>query len=267
MRKSDRIGAAFVSGGLFTSEAAWQHSTRTIDTFEIIVVTKGTIYLQEDGRNFTVHSGEYVMLYPNRIHGGTRISHDSVEFFWVHFRQKEEGMAQIPVPDCLQQQGVLTRLGVIVQLLRQLLHYSETRGYPDVCCDYTLALLVWEILKQSGGEPIRNALAERVHEYVRSHSDVLLSVADVETNFGYNADYLSRVLKTYRGRSLQQDIIAERLDRAKLLLQTSNYTVERVARELGYTDANLFVKFFRYHMHMTPTSYRNTYTKRFTNHK
>lgn len=266
MRKSDQIKVAFASGGLFTSEATWQHSTRSIDTFEIIVVTKGTIHLHEEGHDFTVNRGEYVILFPNRIHGGTRISHDPVEFFWVHFRQSEAGGALIPMPNCLQQYGALARQGVVVQLLRQLLHYSETCGYPDICCDYTLALLIWEIMKQSTGEPVSNALAERVHEYVRSHSDMLLTVETVEAYFGYNADYLSRVLKTHRGRSLQQDIIAERLDRAKLLLQTSNYTVESVARQLGYEDANLFVKFFRYHMHTTPTAYRNTYTKRFTNH-
>jgi YesN/AraC family two-component response regulator len=156
---------------------------------------------------------------------------------------------------------------VIVQLLRQLLHYKESTFYPRACCDYTLALLLWEIAKQGAGEPVGNALAERVHEYVRSHTDTLLTVADVETHFGYNADYLSRILKTHRGRSLQQDIIAERLDRAKVLLQTSNYTVEAVARLLGYEDANLFSKFFRYHEGTTPTAYRNTYTKRPTNHK
>lgn len=266
MKKSDQIKASFTSGGLFSSEADWQHYTRSISVFEIIVVTKGTIYLQEEGQAFTVHSGEYLLLYPHRTHGGTRVSREPVEFFWVHFDENANG-AVIPSPGRIAQHGTLTHQGNTLQLLHQLLHYRETPFYPTTCLDYTLAMLLWDIAKQSVGEAPGNALAERVHEYVRSHADAVIRVADVEAYFGYNADYLSRVMKAHLGRSLQQDIIAERLDRAKVLLQTGNDTVEAVARELGYEDANLFIKFFRYHTHSTPTAFRNMYTKRFTNHR
>ncbi len=267
MRKSDLLAVCYRSGGLFSSETAWQHSTRSIATFELIVVTKGTVYLQEDGREFTVGAGEYLFLYPHRVHGGTRVSEMPVEFFWLHFAQDEVGGIDVPHPDSLPQSGTLHNNGEIVQLISRLLHYGESSHYPPSCCDCALSLLLWELRKQTSDMPVANALAERVHEYIRSHGDIVLTVAAVERFFGYNADYLSRVLKANRGVSLQQDIIAERLDRAKLLLQTSNYTVERVARELGYDDPNLFVKFFRYHLRTTPTAYRNTYTRRVTNHR
>ncbi len=266
MRKSDLLSVQYTTGGLFSSERAWQHSTRSIGTFEVIVVTKGVVHIAEDGNEFEVKAGEYLLLYPHRVHGGTRISETAVEFFWLHFTESTDG-AQAPHPDTIPQKGSLQTGSDIVQLARQLLHYGESAWYPPACCHCALALLLWEIRKQALGAPVTNALAERVHEYIRSHSDRMLSVAAVETRFGYNADYLSRVLKTHRGVSLQQDIIAQRLNRAKLLLQTSNYTVEHIARELGYEDANLFVKFFRYHTHTTPTAYRNRYTKRLTNHR
>lgn len=267
MRKSDVLKGRYSSGGLFTSETAWQHSTRSIDTFELILVTQGTVYLQENGKEFELNVGEYLLLYPDRIHGGTRVSEMPVEFFWLHFAEDISNGTVMPHPDGLPQAGTLTNIGEAVQLVRRLLHYGESPHYPTACCDCALAVLLWELARQTSAAPVTNALAEHVHEYIRSHDDRLLTVADVEAYFGYNADYLSRVMKTYRGVSLQQDIIAERLDRAKLLLQTSNYTVERVARELGYEDPNLFVKFFRYHARTTPTAYRNTYTRRVTNHR
>ncbi|MBQ9964129.1 MAG: helix-turn-helix transcriptional regulator [Clostridia bacterium] len=263
MRKSDFLNIEYCHGGLFTSEAAWTHSTRCIQTYEIIVVTKGTVYIREEETEYAVNAGEYLLLYPDRTHGGTRLSEMPVEFFWLHFTGKtEEGM----FAKHLQPYGALRNRSAIVQLVQQILHYQETPSYPSSCCDFTLYMLLCELMVQSNEASAKNVLAERVHEYIRSHGERLLSVQDVAKHFGYNVDYLSRVMKACYGKTLQQEIVTNRLQRAKYLLQTSQYTVDQIARELGYDDPNLFIKFFRYHEKTAPTAYRNRYHKRFTNH-
>ena len=49
MRKSDFLTLGFSNGGLFSSAGPYRHSTRVIDSLELIVVTGGTLYMQQDG--------------------------------------------------------------------------------------------------------------------------------------------------------------------------------------------------------------------------
>ena len=261
MRKSDFFDISYQHGGLFMSEASWIHSTRSIHTYEIILVTKGTVYIREEDVHYEVQAGDYLILYPERVHGGTRMSELPVEFYWLHFTDPM-GAWQTVLP----QHGTLRNVGTIMQSAQQILHYQEMPTYPSSGCDFALCVLLCEMIAQSAPITAQNVLAERVHEYIRSHTETVLQASDVAGHFGYNADYVSRVMKTYYGKTLQQQIVDVRLQQAKYLLQTSEYTVDRVARELGYEDANLFVKFFRYHTRMAPTAYRNRYHKRFTNH-
>ncbi len=263
MRKSDFLNVAYCHGGLFASESAWIHSVRSISTYEIIVVTKGTVYIREEETEYALQAGEYLLLYPNRLHGGTRVSEMPVEFYWLHFSSESETDFLRSV---FPQHGMLRNMSTIVQSAQQILHYQEVPSCPAGCCDFALYILLYEMMMQSTEDSTKNVLAERVNEYIRSHGEVLLDAQSVAQHFGYNVDYLSRVMKNCYGKTLQQAIVEKRLQQAKYLLQTSQYTVDQIARELGYEDSNLFVKFFRYHEKMPPTAYRNRYHKRFTNH-
>ncbi len=261
MRKSDFFNVSYQHGGLFTSEASWIHSTRSIQTYEIVLVTKGTVYIREEETQYELKTGDYLILHPERVHGGTRVSESPVEFYWLHFTDPV-GVWQEALPQC----GTLRNMSAIMQSAQQILHYQEMPTYPAACCDFALCVLLCEMVAQSAATTSQNVLAERVHEYIRSHTETVLQAKEVAEHFGYNADYVSRVMKTHYGKTLQQQIVDVRLQQAKYLLQTSEYTVDRIARELGYEDANLFVKFFRYHTRIAPTAYRNRYHKRFTNH-
>lgn len=42
----------------------------------------------------------------------------------------------------------------------------------------------------------------------------------------------------------------------KRLLQTSDLSVTAISQMLGWTDINLFFKYFKYHEETTPTQYR-----------
>lgn len=47
---------------------------------------------------------------------------------------------------------------------------------------------------------------------------------------------------------------------ARALLNTTLYTVNQISRQLSFKSENHFVKFFKYHTHITPSEYRNSYT-------
>ena len=130
-----------------------------------------------------------------------------------------------------------------------------------------LAVLLAELEVQRKQAVPSNALAARTHEYIRAHSKEPLTATEVAEALGFHPDHLSRVLKGYYGLTLIQDITAQRLERAKRLLQSTDWTVARIALELGWQDGNLFEKFFRYHTKTTPTAYRDSFNNVHTNYQ
>ena len=79
MRNSDLFDLCFYGGGNFTSKREWIHQERTINSNELIVVTKGEVFIEENGKRFTVKENEFLILYPNDVHM-PQISCDSTEY-------------------------------------------------------------------------------------------------------------------------------------------------------------------------------------------
>ena len=69
----------------------WTHSVQTTEDYELIVETKGNLYLQYQDVKYTVTPGQYLLLQPpspkpsneKRIRRGYRESECS--FYWLHF--------------------------------------------------------------------------------------------------------------------------------------------------------------------------------------
>ena len=74
-------------GGLFKSEDSWIHPDALINTNEIIFVTKGTVFIEEDGAEYTLRENDVLYLEKGKPHGGFKES-CGVEFYWIHFKNK-----------------------------------------------------------------------------------------------------------------------------------------------------------------------------------
>ena len=81
----DQTTLRFSNMGLFDSDVDWIHPTVTIDSFELIYVVAGEIFLREDDTNYHLKKGELLLLDAGKEHGGTQLSHGRTSFYWLHF--------------------------------------------------------------------------------------------------------------------------------------------------------------------------------------
>ena len=58
------------------------------------------------------------------------------------------------------------------------------------------------------------------------------------------------------GRTILGEIEAARLNRAKLLLEQTDYAIPKVAKIAGYNSAGYMIQVFRRHLSITPAKYR-----------
>lgn len=129
-------------------------------------------------------------------------------------------------------------------------------------------LIYHELKRLSLKESLPNqALAVQIGEYIRNNIKNGITVRDIARSLGYNPDYLGKYFKKHSGTGLKEYLSAQRLKLAKDLLLTTDMSVKQIARELGYTEENVFIKFFTYHEAITPAVFRSKSSKTHINNK
>ena len=135
-------------------------------------------------------------------------------------------------------------------------------------CDALISVLLAELTRQSHKENDNTApLAIRVREWVRINSDRRLDVGQIADHFGYNPDYLCRLIRANYGCSLKELIAEHKMNDIKKQLLNTDHTLLQIASDLGFADYKQFLKFFRYHQGMTPTEFRSVYYSTHTNNR
>ncbi|AXK37493.1 AraC family transcriptional regulator [Streptomyces armeniacus] len=82
------------------------------------------------------------------------------------------------------------------------------------------------------------------------------SVREWAAELGVSVGYLNEAVKSATGRTPGQLIRQSQVLEAKRLLASTELTVGRVAREVGFTDAAYFCRFFRRETGMSPGEFR-----------
>lgn len=251
----------FIHGGKFISRGKWQHPQRTIDNTEIVIVTKGTVYIALDGREYTLTPGDVLRISAGVPHGGTRTSTNNVSFYWLHFSGAEE--CELP-PVYLHPENIAQA----ELIARQLLHYANTEGYPQECVDYLIRLLIIELNTENLRATVSNhRIFSAVKEWVRLNCDIPIKVVDVARQFNYNEDYLSRVFKTFYPDGLKAYIDAMKMQRIKHDLINESISLADISARYSFGDYKYFLKYFKYHEGVSPTKYRQAYYNLHTNNK
>jgi len=68
--------------------------------------------------------------------------------------------------------------------------------------------------------------------------------------------YFQHIYKKTFGVSPMEDCILSRVERAKYKLKNYSYNITQISEELGYKDADQFIKQFKKHTGTTPLQYR-----------
>lgn len=265
------------SGKHTQTNEEWRHPKRTLSDYELILVSEGTLYLALDKQKYTLSKGDFLFCPPGTLQEGFRSSQTS--FFWMHFLGHGRDDTAYPVSSEIrpEKSGDKIRFPVsgsaksyekLAIMLKQL--QDEHRTYEDnnLNC-YLATAILCELYNQyffSSEVVVRDKKRPQLYldivDYVKSYRHTNLKVIDIANFFGYNEKYLSHLFRSVTGVSLKQYILQEKIDLAKYILTETNDTVASIAESLGFEDSHNFMKAFKKIAGLTPTEYRNTYSKR-----
>jgi two-component system response regulator YesN len=137
---------------------------------------------------------------------------------------------------------------------------SDAAYYHSAAQIKELALSLMEQFKRSLQEvsPNRNHIIRQVHEFIEQHLKEDVSLTRVGEHVYLHPVYLSRLYKKETGESLSAYITRIRMEKAVMLLTTTNMKVADIAQEVGYQKTQYFIHIFKEFYHHTPQNYRNS---------
>ncbi|HWR12615.1 MAG TPA: helix-turn-helix domain-containing protein [Rectinemataceae bacterium] len=100
------------------------------------------------------------------------------------------------------------------------------------------------------------SLVKRAMKYVEENSELPLSYRDVAKEVFVSPSYFLFLFKRERGLTFVDFLTAVRVEKAKLLLATTEKNVTEIAFEVGFNNPNYFSSTFRKLVGMSPKEYR-----------
>ena len=113
-----------------------------------------------------------------------------------------------------------------------------------------------KIFMQDGEKDL--LIPQDIIDYIATHFHEKLSLSDLAQRCFYNPTYFSRLFKKAFNMSFTDYVMELRLKHCCELLKNSDYTIERIIEECGFSGRNLFYDRFKAQYGCTPNEYRNT---------
>ena len=113
---------------------------------------------------------------------------------------------------------------------------------------------------------VHNDLLSQLDEYLNRYfsSDNLLNngiptVQQLATELNVSASYLSDMLRSLVGVNAQQYIQNKIIEKAKVILSTTNFSVSEIAYQLGFEHPQSFSRLFKSKVNMSPVEFRASF--------
>ncbi|MBN1696842.1 MAG: PocR ligand-binding domain-containing protein, partial [Spirochaetales bacterium] len=114
--------------------------------------------------------------------------------------------------------------------------------------------------KSKGGGRSRQEIVEEAKEYIHSHFDQEIKLADIARTACVSDYYMSHMFKDETGISFIDYVTSVRIEKAKNLLRNTSLDIIDIAFRVGYNDSNYFSHVFRKKEGLSPTGYRRKKT-------
>lgn len=259
----------------------WKHQNFQLLDYELIVMTEGVLYLNYNNENFIVKSGEYLLLPPSSSwRQGFKPAYCS--FYWLHFTTQSGELPPVltqdtvlPPPDqyfTIPQSGTIPKPERVVILMKQLQDIVKSK-YPAFALDAMSTSILAELFGQLMLVPPVESNTENqkqiyndIIDYIKANISKNIKISEIAAVFGYNEKYISHRFAEICGIPLKQYILKTKMERANYMLTDTNKSITEIARELGFPDSHNFSRTYKKITGLSPSEYRNTFSKRLLYH-
>lgn len=257
---------------LFSSPSISNH-THTYN--ELFVCHSGELYIETKEETILLNKGDAAIIPANLSHH--KIDNDYEDWDSVGFSVvKKSGACRNDLYNRLKplcEEEKITIFRNVPEICKKVaeLHevLPEAIGYlPAV--EFVSVLSRLAIIKP---ETSRNVSVSQIYtpdvyrtawleDFIHGSFNQPLTISKVAAMLNISSRQLSRIVKERYGKTFHQVLTEVRLDIAAKLLCTTDYSVSKILKDVGYTKNSLFYRDFGAQFSMTPTEYRKKNAKK-----
>lgn len=215
---------------------------------EDIPVKKGDLF-------FIPHGSSYTWKFSND-HDGKDISCRLFEFLLTDDQGEVIELSESPVVIDEERAGIFSSLFAAL---------VNERSRPQISLP-ALKSTAFAIIAEFSRVFRANSVSERnfgcIYEGIRYLEEDLSqehSIAEIARMCNVSVNYFERLFKEYSGVTPTKYRLTGKINRAKLMLETSSLGIDQIALELNFGDSAYFCRIFKKNVGMTPTQYRKAH--------
>ncbi len=95
---------------------------------------------------------------------------------------------------------------------------------------------------------------------IMKNPEMAWNISEIAESLYLSKSYLQKIYKSYFNKSIIEEMIEFRINKAKDLLIQTGLTITEIARECGYSSYNYFVRQFRSSEGVSPSEFRDAHT-------
>lgn len=180
-------------------------------------------------------------LYLDGLAERSRLNQDTLREFWIRFQQVVISAA---TQQCLD--------------LREIISVIDRGSNGKSLSDVEAAVRsLAKCFPRAEDSQCKGDLIGRIKAYVDEHLDRPINVNDVAAALFMNSDYISRQFKAEEDISIKDYILREKMEAARILLQTTNLPISVISAKQGYDNFSYFSQVYRKVMGTSPKDERS----------
>lgn len=221
-------------------------------SFEIMLVTDGTMDVTVDRREYTLKKGDAIFIFPNQVHSLRSDKSEHITFVFspllvnAYFSKIKDKIPASPVfcPDEYIKKALYSLSADSSVILKKGVLYSVCAAF-DKNAEYV-------------PPDYKSRHFYEIFSYIENNYTKECSLSEAAKQIGMNYSYVSRDFARLVGMSFNDYVNLMRLNMACHLLKNTEYSVTECALESGFGSTHTFNRNFREQYGITPYKYRKS---------
>ena len=236
----------------------WETAEHGFDDYDLWAVFRGRGEISVDGKLFLSETGDCFLLPPGCAIVGRHHPEDPLLVMNVHFSIWDGSSRVCDLPFSKR---YISDQRFFEKLLQRVISAHYKNNSDESLLWFKAVIEEYISYPDDDGEnkvPRMHAqCVEKMCKRINESSAQSTSLEAFANEFGYSPSHLGRIFHKITGVSFSRYLMNARINQAKLLLRTSDMTVNEISLLLGYYDSGHFIKQFKQIAGKTPKDYRN----------
>lgn len=244
-------------------DQGWHSSQHSHDFIELFYVVRGEGAFIINNKEYLVEKNDLVIINPQVNHTEKSSNNNSMEYITLGF----DGVSFNGKNKELKDNIIIYKddQNDIVFLIRFLLNELKKENAQVFYIGQNILELI--IIKLNQYENIEAQIAKpqkinstiyEVKKYIDLNYSNAISLDDLARISHLNKYYLSHSFKEETGISPIQYLNETRIKNAKILLESTNYSISEISRFTGFSSQSFFSQRFKEITHLSPSQYRDS---------